>query len=162
MKVAHGKLNYQIEDKKHNYMTENIEIPLGNVNNDKIDSGENLLSITDNRIIIEPTTELVIKYEKDDNDHSEKIPNQSPLYSESAMEILNTSLNLSNGIEKSDVIREPTCGIVIKCENEDNDYDFDDKIESGEKIGEHNSKNENIDPLYVEDYNEQDHEGFIN
>ena len=58
MKVAHGKLNYEIEDKKHNYITENMEILLENVNNDKIESGENLVSITDNQIIIQPTTNL--------------------------------------------------------------------------------------------------------
>ena len=161
MKVAHGKLNYEIEDKKHNYITENMEIPLENVNNDKIESGENLVSITDNQIIIQPTTKLVIKYEKDDIGHSEKVPNESNLYSKSAMEILNASMNLSKS-EISDVITEPTCGIIIKCEKEDNDYDIEYEIESIEKIEENNSKNDNIDPLYVEDYNEQNHVGFIN
>ena len=161
MKVAHGKLNYEIEDKKHNYITENMEIPLENVNNDKIESGENLVSITDNQTIIQPTTKLVIKYEKDDICHSENVPNESNLYSKSAMEILNASMNLSKS-EKSDVITEPTCRIIIKCEKEDNDYDIDYEIESIEKIDENNSKNDNIDPLYVEDYNEQNHVGFIN
>ena len=47
--------------------------------------------------------EIKEEFNIDDIDNSEKVPNESNLYSQSAMEILHSSMNLSTRIEKTDV-----------------------------------------------------------